>query len=632
MRVVGTAGHVDHGKSTLVAALTGIHPDRLKEEQAREMTIDLGFAWFTLPDGEDVGVVDVPGHRDFIENMLAGIGGVDAALFVIAADEGVMPQTREHLAILDILQVQGGVVALTKTDLAPDPDWLELVEGDIREVLRGTVLEQAPIVRVSARKGTGLEELKKALMDCLAHSPARLDLGRPRLSIDRVFTIAGFGTVVTGTLLDGVLRLGDEVEILPSGQRGRVRGLQSHKRKEETARPGTRTAVNVSGLDVDQIRRGEVLTLPGKYRASQRLDVYIKLLKEASAPLRHGAEVKFFTGAAEVLARVRLLGKEQLNPGEEGWLQLELRDPVTVVRGDRYILRRPSPGETLGGGAVVDPQPPRRHKRFSEETLLQLETLRQGSPDDVLFQALLAGGALPLREAVQRARLPEEQAVQAVKTLLETRQMIPLEAGEPLPQSDVLVAAFPHWEALTQKALLELEQFHKTYPLRRGMAREELKSRLKLAPRIFNGALGRWVKSGLISEADTLVFRPEHTIQFSPAQQAQAKKLLTRFASAPYTPPSVKECQEETGDEVYAALLDLGELQQVSPEVVFKKETYQKLVDEVKQHLTAEKEITVAQFRDRYQTSRKYALAFLEHLDGIGVTQRDGDKRILRKR
>ena len=363
MHVVGTAGHVDHGKSTLIAALTGVHPDRLREEREREMTIDLGFGWLPLPNGETVGIVDVPGHRDFIENMLAGVGGIDAALFVVAADEGVMPQTREHLAILDLLQIERGIVVLTKIDLAPDTDWLDLVEADVRDALKDTVLAEAPFIRVSARAGVGLDELKAALSAILEETPSRPDLGRPRLPVDRVFTMPGFGTVVTGTLVDGSLRVGDELEILPSGLRGRVRGLQTHRQKEDQATPGSRTAVNVSGLDVDQIQRGEVLTHPRQYHASQRLDVQFRMVRDASSALKHGTEVKLFIGASEVVGQARILGDDQLTPGEDGFLQLELRDPVVAVRGDRYILRRPSPSETLGGGVVLDADPRVRHRR-----------------------------------------------------------------------------------------------------------------------------------------------------------------------------------------------------------------------------------------------------------------------------
>ncbi len=395
MRVIGTAGHVDHGKSTLIQALTGVHPDRLKEEREREMTIDLGFAWMELPaeagqEAEEIGIIDVPGHRDFIENMLAGVGGIDAALFVIAADEGVMPQTREHLAILDLLQIQGGVVALTKIDMVQDPDWLDLVEADVHDTLQGSVLAYSPIVRVSSRTGQGLQELKDKLGKELANRPPRPDLNRPRLPVDRTFSIAGFGSVVTGTLSDGKLQVGDEIEILPQGLRGRIRGLQTHKRKEQTAIPGSRTAVNISGVSLEEIWRGNVIAHPGDYRPTQRLDVQFRLLPDASQPVKHNSEIKLFIGATEVLARLRLLGADELAPGAQGWLQLETSEPVIAARNDRYILRRPSPGETLGGGKVMDAHPKSRHKRFSTETLARLEALAQGTPGDILLQALLA--------------------------------------------------------------------------------------------------------------------------------------------------------------------------------------------------------------------------------------------------
>lgn len=624
MRVVGTAGHVDHGKSTLVTALTGIQPDRLKEEQAREMTIELGFAWLTLPDGETVGIVDVPGHRDFIENMLAGVGGIDAALFVVAADEGVMPQTREHLAILDILQVQGGVVVLTKIDLIDDPEWIDLVEMDVRGALHGTVLADAPVVRVSARSGAGLEALKSALAACLADRPPRADLGRARLPIDRVFTMPGFGTVLTGTLLDGRLHVGDEVEILPGGLRGRVRGLQTHKRKEEWAVPGSRTAVNVSGIDVEQVQRGQVLAHPGRYHETRRLDVHFRLLPDASGPLRHSQEVKFFVGAAEVVARVRLLGVEELRPGEQGWLQLELTEPVTTVRGDRYILRRPSPGETLGGGVVVDPQPKRRHKRFDAELLQQLESLRQGTPADVLYQAALSSGMAPLAEVITRSRLSAEQAQAAAAELFQGGLLVQL--GQ-----DGLVAPAPFWAQESERALREVEQYHRAYPLRRGMPREELKSRLKMQPRPFAAALRAWVAGGKLVEIGALVAQPDFSVRFSSAQQAQIDRLLARFAAAPFGPPSVKESQAEVGEDVYATLMEQGLLVQVSPEVVFRSADFEKMLAGVRAHFSAHETLTLAELRDQLNTSRKYIQAFLEYLDSTGVTLRDGDARRLRK-
>ena len=641
MRVIGTAGHVDHGKSTLVEALTGIHPDRLKEEREREMTIDLGFAWLTLPNGEEVGIVDVPGHRDFIENMLAGVGGIDAALFVVAADEGVMPQTREHLAILDILQIQSGVVALTKIDLIDDSDggrseWLDLIEGDLRQVLAPTVLKDAPVVRLSARTQEGLPQLLVALSACLADRPPRPDFNRPRLPIDRTFTIAGFGTVVTGTLIDGQLRLGDEVEILPSGPRGRVRGLQTHKQKEEIAVPGGRTAVNISGVTLDQVQRGDVVAHPGDYQPSRRLDMRFRLLASASQPIKHSTEVKLFIGSAEVLARLRLLGSEELLPGEGGWLQLELSQPVVAVRGDHYILRRPSPGETLGGGVVVDPHPKERHKRFSAETLAGLEALEQGTPTDVLLQAGLALGAAPVKDVIARSNLDANSALEALRELLATRQMLLLEGDESAlsPHSDGLVIGRGAWEQLAGRSVQEVESYHKSYPLKSGMPREELKSRLKTltkaSPRLFGASVRRLVAQGSLEEAGPLVLRPGHTIAFTQLQKLEVDRLLARFAENPYAPPPAKECQAEVGEEVYAALVETGQFVAVAPDVVFRPQDYNRMVAEVRRLLEKQGTLTAAQARDHFNTSRRYALALLEHLDTIGVTVREGDVRRLK--
>ena len=636
MRVIGTAGHVDHGKSTLVQALTGIHPDRLKEEREREMTIDLGFAWLKLPGGEDVGVVDVPGHRDFIENMLAGVGGIDAALFVIAADEGIMPQTREHLAILDILQVPGGVVALTKIDLVDDPDWLSLVEDDVRSYLAGTVLGEAPIVRVSARTRQGLTELLQALSSCLAERPPRPDLGRPRLPVDRVFTMPGFGTIVTGTLLDGSLRQGDELEILPAGLRGRVRGLQTHKHKEDMAVPGSRTAVNISGVDVDQVLRGNVIAHPGNYQPARRMDVHFRLLPDVSQVLEHNTQVKLFLGAAEVQARLRLLGSEQLAPGEQGWLQLELEQPIVAVRGDRYILRRPSPGETLGGGMVVDPHPKGRHKRFAAEVIARLEALAQGDPADILLQALLSLGTAPLSDVLERSHLDDLVARNAVSTLLEAGTLLPLEvAPSQTLAPNSLVTSLGAWNALSARAIQEVATYHRTYPLRRGLPREELKSRLKLPPgpigaRLFIAAMRKLSGEGSLEEAGPLIHQPGFSINFNPQQQRQVDTLLARFAAAPYSPPSIKECQAEVGEELFTALVELGDLVTLSAEVVFRPKDYDQMVADIRRLLQARGTLTAAEARDHFNTSRRYILALLEHLDAIGVTRREGDLRRLK--
>jgi selenocysteine-specific elongation factor len=632
MHVIGTAGHVDHGKSTLVQALTGTHPDRLKEEREREMTIDLGFAWLTLPSGEEIGIVDVPGHRDFIENMLAGVGGIDAALFVIAADEGIMPQTREHLAILDILQVQGGVIALTKIDLVNDIDWLDLVEDDVHTVLKNTVLENAPIIRVSARTRSGIPELLNALSDCMAERPPRPDLGRPRLPVDRVFTMPGFGTVITGTLSDGCLHTGDEVEILPTGLHSRIRGLQTHKRKEVTAIPGSRTAVNISGINVDQVKRGDVLANPGSYKPSQRIDVRFRLLPDVVHPLKHDNQVKLFLGAAEISSRVRLLGSDELLPGEEGWLQLELDSPVVTTRADRYILRRPSPGETLGGGTVVDPHPKKRHKRFSAQELSNLDTLARGSAAEILVQAMVALGIATWQDVIVRSNLDPNIANNTVRDLFTSGQFVILENSEKDSISPLtLLTSKEYWDQLSGKLIQAVDDYHKKYPLRRGISREELKSRLKLSTRLFNLTLRRIVAKGEIQENVTIVQKVGHTIQFNPQQQHSVDGLLARFNIAPFSPPTVKECFSEVGEELYNAMIDLNLIIQISPEVVFRKQDYDLMISEVIDLLKSRGTITAAEVRDHFNTSRRYALALLEYLDAQSITVRDGDIRRLKK-
>lgn len=631
MRVIGTAGHVDHGKSTLIEALTGTHPDRLKEEQAREMTIELGFGWLTLPNGEEVGIVDVPGHRDFIENMLAGIGSIDAALLVIAADEGIMPQTKEHLAILDLLQIHAGLIVVTKTDLASDPEWLDLLETDIRSAVSETVFNDVPIVRVSAKNKTGLKELISSLEKVLQQKPARQDLHRPRLPIDRVFSMSGFGTVVTGTLSDGHLAIGEEVEILPQGLKGRIRGLQTHKRKEERAVPGSRTAVNISGVDTESIQRGEVVAHPNQYQPTRRMDARFRLLKDVTASINHGDEVKFFAGASETIATLRLLGTEELHAGEEGWIQLELRDPLVAVRGDHYILRRPSPSETLGGGTVIDHQPRGRHKRFDVNVLKSLASLAQGSPAEVLFEAAQSFHIAPLKEIVSKSRLDAAVAETALKELLESGKLIVLENGEQNTKSDSLAIAIPHLNELQERIFQFVEANHAQYPLRRGIPREELKSKLKLTAKIFNAVISLLAARQTILDLRGAVSKPGHEIKFNGQQQAMVRDLMRKFEKSPYATPSVKECQAEAGEEVVNALIDMGELVTVSQDVIFRTKDYDEMVQKIKTSTQQKGRITLAEVRDMLGTTRKYVQALLEHLDAIGMTMREGDARTLRK-
>ncbi|HEX6034251.1 MAG TPA: SelB C-terminal domain-containing protein, partial [Anaerolineales bacterium] len=479
---------------------------------------------------------------------------------------------------------------------------------------------------------TGLQSLISNLQSLLQNKPSRPDLNRPRLPIDRVFSMSGFGTVVTGTLLDGHLAIGDEVEILPSGQRGRVRGLQTHKKKEEQAVPGSRTAVNIAGVEIESIRRGEVLVHPGQYQPTRRVDARFRLLKDASSSLKHSSEVKFFVGASETIATLRLLGTEELLPGEKGWLQLELRDSVVAVRGDRYILRRPSPGETLGGGVIVDHQPKGRHKRFDENVLRSLESLGKGAPTDVLLEAALASNIASVKEVVARSRLEAEEAERALKDLLEAGSLIALEPGPQPLTSDLLIGARPHWNTLQEKMLETVEAYHVQYPLRRGIPREELKSRLKLSTRVFNASINKLITDHFLTEYAAFIAKPKHEIRFDHGQQAKVQALLQKFEQNPYSPPGVKDLQRQAGEDVLNALMELNELITVSSDVIFRRLDYDLMVDKIKQELLQKEQITLSEVRDLFNTSRKYAQALLEHLDSIGLTMRDGDFRKLRKK
>src|SRR5579883_60977 len=644
MNCIGTAGHVDHGKSTLVTALTGIDPDRLAEEKARGMTIDLGFAWLRLPGGREVSIVDVPGHEGFIKNMLAGVGGIDLALLVVAADEGIMPQTEEHLAILDLLRVRRGVVALTKSDLV-DEDWLELVREEVAARLSTTTLAGAPILPVSAPTGAGLPELLATLERLLEESPGRQNIGRPRLPVDRVFTIQGFGTVVTGTLLDGSFSIGQEVEILPQGLRARIRHLQMHKTSVETAQPGGRTAMNLAGVAKSDLARGDVVTLPGRLRPTTLLDTRIELLRSAPRPLEHNSEVDCYVGAKEVRARALLLDRDELQPGERGWAQLKLAEPVAVARRDRFILRIPSPSLTIGGGEIVDTQP-RHHKRHQPAVLAALEVLEQGTPEEIMFAALNGmpnskqkrpedkkPGAVPshtlhglqgyeAEEAIRRSALPAAEGRATLAALIEQGQVV---------QIGPFYFAAPVWEALREAARAIVAGHHRQYPLRAGLPKEEWRGRLGLAPRQANEVLAALVAAGDLAEAAsaTAVRLPGHTVRFTPDQQRAVDALLRQLQENPFSPPGRAEIEAAIGAEVTAALIDQGTLVKVSDVLLFSQDAYTEAIQRVIAYLRTHKTVTVAEARDLLGTTRKYMLALLEHLDERRITRRVGDDRIL---
>ena len=609
--VIGTAGHIDHGKSTLVTALTGIDPDRLAEEKRRGMTIDLGFAHLRLPGGQEVGIVDVPGHARFIHNMLAGTHGIDGVMLVVAADEGVMPQTREHLEIIDLLDVRRGLVVLSKVDLV-DPDWLALVKAEVVEVLRGTSLENAPILPVSAVSGEGKAELLAELDKMVAAAESRPDLGRPRLPIDRVFTMSGFGTVVTGTLVDGPLTVGEELEVFPGGRAVRVRGLQQHNQKVESATPGGRVAANLTGAEKHELQRGDVLARPKTLAATRRVDASLRVLSSAPHPLRHGAEVQLHTGTAEVACRVILLDlSEQIDAGGHGWVQLYLDRPIAAAEHDRFILRAPSPAATIAGGTLVDIHP-RRHSRHDGAAR---ESLERRAAGDVLQEELRKYPRGVTVEALLKATLTPEADVAA----LDARRI-----GDWLYDTAA-------WRAIADRATRELESFHGSHPLRPGMAREELRSRLAVAPASFSSVVLGLVQDGRVEERDGALAVPGHRVELHETD-ATAAKLLQLLGRQPFAPPSLAEATQQTGatPEVVRALAQRGEIVRVSDDIAFTKDSYQAAVAMVREIISTGGSITVAQLRDRMGASRRPVLALLEHLDAERVTRRVGDARVLR--
>lgn len=660
MSCIGTAGHIDHGKSTLVKALTGIDPDRLAEEKERGMTIDLGFAWLTLPDGREVSIVDVPGHEGFIKNMLAGVGGIDAALLVIAADEGVMPQTREHLAILDLLRVRRGIVALTKADLV-DEEWLDLVREEVSEQLKPTTLAGAAIIPVSAYTGQGLPTLLAELERILDEEQERQDIARPRLAVDRVFTMTGFGTIVTGTLLDGTFKPGQEVEILPRGLKTRIRTLQTHKHQVEMAHPGSRVAINLANVPRSELERGNVVAFPGQMQPTMLIDARVQLLADAAQPLEHNTLVDFYSGSQEVHAKVRLLDVEAVEPGKSAWVQLRLSHPAVVARRDRFILRIPSPSMTIGGGEVIDVHP-RYHRRFQQPVLHALETLERGTPEELVLAALdrrreaskqnaatktmdgrsarrLAQAAAKSLHGLQGYELAEiaKQSNLQVDVTQITLQTLLTEGR--VRKVGTLWFARTVWDDLKEEAARLLSDYHRQYPLRGGLSKEEWRARLGLPSRMAGEIFAALQEEGQVAEvvnavgtSSNLIRLPTFVPTFTEAQQQQVTRLLRQFHESPYTPPGRAEAEAMVGAEVLGALVEqrrLVKLGSSADAIFFLPETYHEAVAKLIAYLRERGKMTASEARDVLGTTRKYILPLLEHLDERRITRRIGDERVL---
>lgn len=619
--ILGTAGHIDHGKSSLVKALTGVDPDRLKEEKERGITIDIGFADLPYPEsGLSVGIVDVPGHEKLISNMLAGAGGIDMVMLVIAADEGIMPQSREHLAICNMLKIKSGLIAVTKTDLV-ESDWLDMVVEETKSFVRGTFLEGAPIVPVSSGTGEGLDLLKKEIREIALNVPPKTSDGLFRLPVDRVFTLKGFGTVITGTAVSGTVSIEDPLEILPGHIKTKVRGLHSHGKPIQTAYAGQRVAINLQAVEREDLKRGAAAVSPAGFQLSKTMDVFIELLSGAPE-LKSRSLVHFYTGTSQTVARVILYEEERLKPGESCYGQLRLKEPVVVVSGDRYIIRRFSPLETLGGGEILDPSPLRRRRKDGFD---DLKVIYHGGLDQKISLKVQKSGinGIPAGSIKGWIKADAGSIHDSIDRLRDS--------GEIIQHEDILLHK-KSFDLLQSRVSELVGDFHKKNPLKSGMPKEEVRTWLKLDPGLFN-----FILSGLhgISVEKNLIRRAEFKIALSNSEEAYKTKILDLLRKGGFQPPLKSEMSAALGVE-QRQVLDIlnilskeGSVVRINESLYLSRTAYDNMLLSLSAFFDGNPELTVAEFRDMLNTTRKYALPFLEYLDSSKVTFRAGDVRKL---
>ena len=632
--IMGTAGHVDHGKTALIKALTGVDTDRLKEEKERGITIELGFASLALPGGRTIGVVDVPGHERFIKNMVSGAAGIDLVMMVIAADESIMPQTREHFHICSLLGIRKGLVALTKVDLV-DEDWQELVTDDIRTFLKGTFMEGAPIVPVSALTGGGLPDLLTALDQAAAEIGEKSDAGLFRLPVDRVFSMKGFGTVVTGTLVSGNVTTGEEVAVLPGRTISRVRGMQVHNQSVNLAESGQRTAINLQGVEKTTIERGNVLTRPGTFEPTQRLDVFFDYLHANDKKIKNRALVRFHTGTTEVMARLILPDRDEIEPGEKTYAQLFLAAPAVVMAGDRFVIRSYSPVTTIGGGQVIDPLP-RKHKRHSDRIIQELDLLHHGTDLEklsVIIQRSSFAG-IDLQGLVIRTGFPPAQVRKELETLFSRKQAILLD------RDDTRVLSSDVYQELQQKMIQDIRAYHEKFPLKEGLSREELRMKLGvfIGQKLFNAVMRDLEKNGKIIADRENIRLPDHRINLQADQEALRQAIAEWYRNAALTPPSLREVTEKFTEQksqvgsILNVMLKDGTLTKINEDLCFDPSALTRLREDYKNLLRKEGKATPASFKELTGLSRKYIIPLMEYFDVIKLTVRSGDHRLLREK
>jgi selenocysteine-specific elongation factor len=632
--VLGTAGHVDHGKTALIKALTGVDTDRLKEEKERGITIELGFASLNLPSGETLGIVDVPGHEKFIKNMVAGAAGIDVVLLVIAADEGIMPQTKEHLHICSLLGITAGIVALTKIDLV-EKEWLELVKSEITEFLRSSFLESAPIVPVSAVKQEGLTDLIKAIDAAVSKINEKADDGIFRLPVDRVFTMKGFGTVITGTMISDHIKIGEEIEILPEAITARIRGIQVHNQPVEEAWSGQRTAINLQGIEKSTIERGNVLVRPKTVWPSQRLDVFVEFLASNSKNLKNRALVRLHTGTSEIIARIILLDKDELAPGQKAFAQLVLESADVIVASDRFVLRSYSPVTTIGGGQIIDPLPT-KHKRKNEKIIADLNILQNGSLPERISVIMERTGfsGINLRGLIFRLGVNTKKIRETLESLFSGKKAIILDS------EDTTVISAYFYNQLEELIVKNIATYHKESPLQEGISKEQLKETLgrAISTKLFNLALrSLGKKETIVSDKDN-VRLTGHQVQLAGDLDSLRHDIARIYSEAGLTPPSLTEVvsgfkdQKAEAQSIIKLMLKDRDLIKINEEMCFSGEALRKLRDDYKAMLIKDGKATPATFKDLTGLSRKYIIPLMEYFDANKLTVRVGDHRILREK
>jgi selenocysteine-specific elongation factor len=626
MAIIGTAGHIDHGKSALIQALTTIDPDRLPEEKRREMTIDLGFAWLPLSSGEVVGIIDVPGHEDFIRNMIAGVGGIDAAILVIAQDEGWMPQTEEHLRILDLLEVKHGIVALTKIDLNNDPHWLDLVEEEIRDKLQGSGLANAPIVRVSARLGTNIAELRQRIEEMVPQVPPNRDIGKPRLPIDRVFSIKGSGVVITGTLMDGALVRGEGIYIFPKNLSARIRTLESYKSKLDIAQPGTRVALNLAGLEKEDLDRGDVILRDkGQAKSNRLIDVKVQLIPQVAAPLKSNTEYKIYLGTRELSGQVVLLGRESIKGGEAAFAQLRFKEPVATRLSEHFIVRRVSPSQTIGGGMVLDPMASRHKYKNIPRVIRSLEIRARLDIADLVLLELEEHKYIEEKDLLVASRYSSQDIMQCVESLKTHNKLV---------RAGAWIVDLAQWQKITAQVLDILTREHTLHPLEKGLPQAELESRLHLPKGLFNHLINTLIESGKISRRESIIALLTHRPSLAPQQEKLVSSILEMLTADPANPPTRKEIIAAIpGSEKVIRYLYQQNLAVELPEgLLFERQYYEKARGKVIDFLEKNGTITIQQVRDLLSFSRKYIIPLLNKLEEEGIIRRRGEERVLIKR